>query len=55
MLIASLVLQQVKEVGAVMQKEINSEMQNFDICKFSFDNIRTSCGCNFALQKIKIM
>ena len=29
MLIASLVLHQVKEVGAVMQKEINSEMQDF--------------------------
>ena len=28
---------------------------NFDINKFSFDNIRPSHGCNFALQKIKIM
>ena len=30
-------------------------MQNFDIHKFSFDNIRPSNGCNFALQKIKVM
>ena len=30
-------------------------MQNFDIHKFSFDNIKRSSGCNFALQKIKIM
>ena len=30
-------------------------MQNFDIHKFSFDNIRPSNGCNFTLQKIKIM
>ena len=29
-------------------------MQNFDIQKFSFDNIRPSNGCHFALQKIKI-
>ena len=30
-------------------------MQNFDIHKFGFDNIRTSYGCNSALQKIKTM
>ena len=30
-------------------------MQNFDIHKFRFDNVRPSNGCNFALQKIKIM
>ena len=30
-------------------------MQIFDIHKFSFDNIRTNHGCNFALQKIKIL
>ena len=55
MLIASLVLHQVKEVGTFTQKEINSEWKNSDIHKFSFDNIKTSHGCNFALQKIKIM
>ena len=55
MLIASLVLHQVKEVGTVMQEEINSECKNFDIHKFNFGSIRTSHGCNFALQKIKIV
>ena len=30
-------------------------MQNFDIHKFSFDNFRSSNGCNSALQEIKIM
>ena len=55
MLIASLVLHQVKEVGAVTQKEIKSECRTLNICKFSFDNIRTSYGCNFALQKIITM
>ena len=50
MLIASLLLHQVKEVGTVTQKEIT-----FDICKFSFDNIRPSNGCNFTLQKNKII
>ena len=30
-------------------------MQKFSIYKFNFDNIRTSYGCNFALQKIKIL
>ena len=30
-------------------------MQNLDIHKFSFDNIKPGNGCNFALQKIKIM
>ena len=29
-------------------------MQNFDIHKLSLDNIRTSYGCNFALQKSKL-
>ena len=26
-------------------------MQNFDIYKFTFDNFRSSNGCNSALQK----
>ena len=30
-------------------------MQNFDLCKFGIDNLRPSDGCNFALQKIKIV
>ena len=55
MLIASLVLHQVKEVGTVMQKEINSECKTLTYISLGFDNIRTSYGCNFALQKIKIM
>ena len=29
-------------------------MQNFDIYKFSFDDIRTSYGCNFTLEKSKL-
>ena len=28
-------------------------MQNLDLCKFGFDNFRSSDGCNFTLQKIK--
>ena len=30
-------------------------MQNFDLYKFGFDNFRSSNGCNFAFQKIKIV
>ena len=52
---ASLALHQVKEVGTVTQKEINTECKNFDLYKFGFDNFRYSNGCNFALQKIKIV
>ena len=51
MLITSLVLQQVKEVGAVTEEE----SKNFDKPNFSFHNIRPSNSCNLALQKIKIM
>ena len=55
MLIASLVLHQVKEVGTVTQKEINTECKTLTLHKFGFDNFRSSNGCNSALQKIKIM
>ena len=55
MLIASLVLHQVKEVGAVMKKEINSEWKTLTLYQFNFDNIWTSYGCNFAIQKIKTL
>ena len=54
MLMASLVLHQVKEVGTVTQKEINAECK-IDLYKFGFDNYRSSNGCNSALQKIKIV
>ena len=30
-------------------------MQNSDLYKFGFDNFRSSDGCNFTLQKIKIV
>ena len=36
MLMASLVLHQVKEVGTVTQKEINTESKTFDLYKFCF-------------------
>ena len=55
MLIASLVLHQVKEVGTVTQKEINTECKTFDLHNFGFDNFKSSNGCNSALQKIKIV
>ena len=54
-LIASLILHQVKNVGAVTQKEINTECKTFDLHKFGFNNFRSSNGCNVALQKIKIV
>ena len=51
MLLASLVLQQAKEVGAeVTQKEVNSECNN----RNNSDNIRFSYGHNPALQENKI-
>ena len=53
-IITSLVLQQVKEVGTVTQKEINTECKILIIYKFGFDNFGTSDGCNSALQKIKL-
>ena len=49
------VLHQVKEVGTLTQKEINTECKNFDLYRFGFDNFRSSNGCNSALQKIKIV
>ena len=55
MLIAGLVLYQVKEVGTVTQKEMNTECKTLTYDKFSVDYFRSSNGCNSALQKIKIM
>ena len=52
MLIASLVLHHVKEVGAVIRKRLTLQSKLWHF-KFSFDNIRISYGYNFALQKIK--
>ena len=54
MLIASLVLHQVKEVGTVTQKEINSECKTLTYISLVL-TIRPSYGCNSALQTIKIM
>ena len=54
-LIASLVLQQVKEVGAVMQKEINSECRTLAYIILVLTIFGISYGYNFALQKIKIL
>ena len=54
-LMASFVLQQVKEVGAVTQTEINTECKILTLYNFGCDNFWISDGCNSALQKIKIV
>ena len=55
MLIASLLLHQVKEGGAVTQKQINSECKTLTYISLVFDYIRPSNDCNFTLQKVKVM
>ena len=52
---ASLVLHQVKEVGAVMQKEIKSECTNLAYIGIILTILGLVMGNNFALQKIKIL
>ena len=51
MLIPSLVLHQVKDIGAVTQKEINSECRTLAYVGIIL-TIRFSYGYNLALQKI---
>ena len=55
MLIASLVLQQVKELGAVTQKEINTECKILTHISLALTHFWISDGCNSALWKIKIV
>ena len=54
-LIASLVLQQVTEVGTVTQKASNSECKTLTYISLVLTILGSSNGCNFALQIIKIM
>ena len=51
MLMASLVSHQVKTVGTVTQKEINTECKTLTYISLAFAIL----GCNSALQKIKIV
>ena len=53
MLMASLALHQVKDVGAVTQKEIDTKCKTL-IYKFGFDIFRSRNGCNSALKKPKL-
>ena len=52
-LVASLSLQQVKEVGIVTQKEINTECKILTDISLALTIFRSSDGCSSALQKIK--
>ena len=54
MLIASLVIHLVKEVGTVTQKEINSECRTLAYRNNS-ENITFSYGYSLTLQKIKTL
>ena len=51
-LVASLALQQVKELGAVTQREIKTECKILSHISLAL-TILYSDGCSFALQKIK--
>ena len=54
MLVASLALQQIREVGAVTtQKEVNREFKNSDLYKFGINSFWSSDVWSSTLQKIK--
>ena len=55
MLISNLVLHQVKEIGTITQKEINTECKTLTYISLVLTILGLGNVCNSALQKMKIM